>query len=116
MFTTKQLWAVAAMCWQHYIHPYPLLATVDVVCPCHMQRKRGIHDEVFWEQTNTSTKWNTAASISQTLNIFGGFRGYHTFARREIQAHRSDQLTLFCLGFAYFLRLTLRNWPIKTYM
>ena len=82
----------------------------------HMTRKRGIHDEVFWEQTNTSTKWNTAAGISQTLNIFGGFRGYHTFARRELQAHRSDQLTLFRLSFAYFLRLTLSNRPIKTYM
>ena len=38
--------------------PIPPLATVDgvFVCPCHMQRQGGIHDEVFWEQTNTSTE------------------------------------------------------------
>ena len=42
--------------------------------PCYMQWKRGIDDEIFPEQTNTSTKWDTAAGISQTLNIFVGFR------------------------------------------
>ena len=88
MFTTTQLWAVAAMCWQHYIHPYPLFGHRGW-CFClnlsHAAEKRH-HNEVFWEQISTSTKWNTAAGISHTLNIFGGFRGYHTFARGQQSA------------------------------